>query len=95
MDRNLDLYENSGDKVSVECEYANWEKPWNHRNINDQESQRSGAVYTLKHTNTDVLTSTMKLRHVLFHMTVVCIYTPLHVSQIGSKMYSKKSKVCK
>ncbi|XP_017337209.1 C-type lectin domain family 4 member E [Ictalurus punctatus] len=44
MDRNRssDIYENSEDKVSWECEYANWEKPRNARNINEQEPQHSG-----------------------------------------------------
>lgn len=51
MDRNFDLYENTGDKVSIEGEYANWEKPRDLRNINNQEYQCSGAVYTLKHSN--------------------------------------------
>lgn len=61
MDRNRssDIYENSEDKVSWECEYANWEKPRNARNINEQEPQHSGAVYTLKRTNMDVVTRTM------------------------------------
>ncbi|KAK3525362.1 hypothetical protein QTP86_031094, partial [Hemibagrus guttatus] len=42
-DRSLDMRESSRDDVSMECEYANWEKPRNSWNANKQEPQLSGG----------------------------------------------------